>query len=352
MLSDGHFRLHRATFSHPIVGIARPRRFALWQWMIGEAYFTESGDKSLKRGQFAATNRQLAAVVGMPLGTFKAFKAELIEEGMVSVSRPTSARAPSVWTVVNYDEFQAKTPDPSPNPSIAINPTPGIPVVTGVSDGSETSTRPIAQPIDSHPYKENSITKTLETPVVPKGTGNRFEDERGNYWPPVPKKGSPTYSAPFNEIWKLWLLASAAAGTDHKGGKIVKTPDKAKTYELCRMHLVDGTITAADLYRATDNYLAPYRSGREKIACVHPKTFCRRKMPMFLEHVAPEVAQTGATVTLETFGTLRRAFSFARAAALRLGVERPEFNDSDGWEAFTAIDAEIQRVAVQMVGEV
>jgi len=87
MLRDGHFRIHRATFSHPIVGIARPLRFALWQWMIGEAFFTESGAKSLKRGQFAATNRQLADVVGMPLGTFKTFKAELVEAGMVRPER-------------------------------------------------------------------------------------------------------------------------------------------------------------------------------------------------------------------------------------------------------------------------
>jgi hypothetical protein len=347
VLRDGHFKIHRSTFSHPIVGIARPLRFALWQWMIGEAFFTESGAKSLKRGQFAATNRQLADVVGMPLGTFKTFKTELVEAGMVSVSRPTSARAPSVWTVENYDEYQSKTPNPSPNPSIAINPTPVIQVAMGILGDSETTTQPIAQPIDSHPYKENSRTKTLETPKAPKGAGRRIEDERGHYWPPVPKKGRATYSDPFEIIWDLWLDASAAAGLDREGTKIVKTPDKAKTYELCRMHIADGTVTASDLYTATKNYLDPFKTGREKVGCVHPKTFCRRKLPMFLECIEATTPDGAPLITLAAFkGDEAFALQCARVAQMRKGITPTDWGDNAGWSDFLNLPDDVKATAV------
>lgn len=173
-----------------------------------------------------------------------------------------------------------------------------------------------------------------------------FIDSKRHEWPPVPKKGDVTYSKPFEHIWQLWLDGQRELPAT------VRATDKAGAYILVREHVVGGVGTPEEIYTATRNYIARYTSGREKVGCYRPARFYRRRAPFFLEHIE-ETTETGEKlITLDTFGTLRRAFSFARAAALRLGVERPEFNDSDGWEAFTACDAEIQRVAVQMVGEV
>jgi len=326
MLRDGHFKIHRATFSHPIVGIARPLRFALWQWMIGEAFFTESGAKSLKRGQFAATNRQLADVVGMPLGTFKTFKAELVEAGMVSVSRPTSARAPSVWTVENYDEYQSKTPNPSPNPSIAINPTPGIQVAMGVPDGSETTTQPIAQPIDSHPYKENSRTKTKEIPPNPPGgdagaSGGDEEDSEpvkdstGTVWP-KPKPGRMKYPDGFEKIWEVWKRAQKAAP------KAVKAAGKANAYELCRGHLSRGS-TPEEMRSAAIKYLLPFTNKTETVGCFQPSRFYRASGAEFFEYLDTE-GDLGPAPMRERWHNPRDAWRECALLANHLGVKIPE----------------------------
>ena len=341
MLRDGHFKIHRATFSHPIVGIARPLRFALWQWMIGEAFFTESGAKSLKRGQFAATNRQLADVVGMPLGTFKTFKAELVEAGMVSVSRPTSARAPSVWTVENYDEYQSKTPNPSPNPSIAINPTPGIQVAMGILGDSETTTQPIAQPIDIHLYKENSRTKTSELFA---GSANAapFVDDRGREWAKPPKAGKVAgLSVAFDAIWDLWTEGQTTTP------KHIKAVEKARAYRLIYTHLTNGTAKASEIFLATRNYLNSYISGREEVGCKRPPAFYRLQDPAFLEHVE-STTETGAPlITLAAFkGDEAFALQCARVAQMRKGITPTDWGDNAGWSDFLNLPDDVKATAV------
>lgn len=326
MLRDGHFRLYRSAFSHQIVGIARPLRFALWQWMIGEAYFKDSGE--LRRGQFSATNRQLADVVGMPLGTLKTFKAELVETGMVSVSRPTSARAPSVWTVSNYDEFQSKTPNPSPNPSIAINPTPADQAVTGVLDVSETATQPISQPIVSHPYKENSRTKTLEIPPNPPGgdagaSGGSEDDEDsetvrdagGEVWP-KPKPGRMNYPQEFKNIWEVWKRAQKAAP------KAVKAAGKASTYELCRGHLSRGS-TPEEMRSAAINYLLPFTDKTETVGCFQPPRFYRASGAEFFEYLDTSDDDIGPAPIRARWKNAGDAFRECASLSLHIGVELP-----------------------------
>jgi len=346
MLRDGHFKIHRATFSHPIVGIARPLRFALWQWMIGEAFFTESGAKSLKRGQFAATNRQLADVVGMPLGTFKTFKAELVEAGMVSVSRPTSARAPSVWTVENYDEYQSKTPNPSPNPSIAINPTPGIQVAMGIPGDSETTTQPIAQPIDSHLYKENSRTKNSELSA---GSANAapLVDDRGREWAKPPKSGRvDKLSVSFDHIWELWTEGQKQAP------KHIKAVEKARAYRLIYTHLKNGTAEASEIYVATRNYHSGYISGREEVGCKRPPAFYRLQDPYFLEHIKSTTPDGKPLITLSAFNDdPSHALVCARVAQMRLRQTPTDFGADDGWAEFKALPIDVQEMAVVVANQ-
>ena len=94
---DGHIRVHRRLYSHPA--------FRSWQeatifaWMIAAAQWrdvveqTPLGFVTLLRGQFAASERDLAEHCGIPKTTLRRLLARLRQAGMISCGRP-----PCPWT--------------------------------------------------------------------------------------------------------------------------------------------------------------------------------------------------------------------------------------------------------------
>ena len=250
MLTDGHFRLHRATFSHPIVGIARPRRFALWQWMVGAAYFRDADE--LARGQFEATMRQLANVVGMPLATLHAFKAELLAAGMVEFTAGKTNRDPALWKVVNYTRFQ---PDPSERKTERKSerkserkPNGPLPATDGVCDGvpnaNRTDNRTQNRTQNRTLKKENLQKENLRTKTSEVGAGER-EDQS----PPLPF--APLFYDPDFEIRRLLI----ARYTDRRG----HGPRSMNWREFIanrRAVLIAVDTTDADIYRGFELWIA------------------------------------------------------------------------------------------------
>jgi hypothetical protein len=323
MLKDGYTLSHRSAYTHPIVGKSRPLHHWTWRWMVDLAWFKDSDD--IKRGQFRATCRQIAAAWGMPLATFHRFKNELVAAGMITVVDGPTRRAPSLWTIVNYDRFQVeRTLERTVERKRNTNGTQASKSSTDSDGGSwsanGTQTERTVEHSAERLKKENSRKKTLEDPPKPPKGGGPLIDEKGNKWPMVPKKGKVSYSEPFNHIWQQWL-----DGQKSKPDAISAT-DKANAYTLVREHVADGTATPDEIYIATRNYIRLYTSGRKKVGAYHPSRFYRRKAPTFLDHIGTIGTGTTESPTgiTDRWHNPRDAWRECASLSTHLGLELPD----------------------------
>jgi hypothetical protein len=347
MLRDGYTRSHRATWHHPVVGIQNPMRCLLWKWMVDLAYFQDRD--GLKRGQFRATLRELAAVVGMSKSAAQRFKSALVDAEMVTVEDGPSQRSASLWTVVNYDRFQAghETGHEMGRQRDARRS-----VVDGVSEqlrdtsGTRNGTRngtPLETKLESKLESKTIMHDTgsedfalggqSSTPSN-KSKGVAVDDERWAEVLPRDDKGRPVYPQTFETLWGLWREAQ------NRPDSKTKAADKGQTYRLIRTHLKTG-IPYESIEEGTKAYLA---KNWNQMGCVQPPRFYRRKGPMFLDNLDGKSAD-GGTYTLDDFPNLAKLGAFLaiamRAAEVEGAPGRPVPPDK-AWEVFQAQSAEIQ----------
>lgn len=109
---SGWIKVTRDIIDHPYVGIANPKRFSAWMWMLSEARFedfdTEIGGKpiTLKRGQFSHSLRFISDKTGMSFQQVRTFFAGLESRGMCSKTNTAGNTAQSVITICNYSKYQ------------------------------------------------------------------------------------------------------------------------------------------------------------------------------------------------------------------------------------------------------
>lgn len=357
MLKNGHVKAHRKTVENPVVGIARPKRFALWVWMTMEANFGESSD--LKRGQFKATNAQLAKTGKMPISTFKTFKAELVAEGMVSIERPVSARAASVWTIENYDTYQSKISDPSPAPRRTNNPTITNAVVDGVTgEASPTTGRP-PNPQNRQLDKEEPLEEEDKPPIAPQGAaaGAASGEDSTPRKPRRPRKSKPSvpgfgdwpaiatnqkwakfpYPAEFETVWGVWR------GVAKENPEVKRQAvNKPEAYRLCLRWMHEG-FTGAQLADATRLYLKPFYNDSGKTHCKLPATLYSHANPIIPDYCDDsETGGFGGVPNLRPWPDPISAYIEVRRAAERLNLPGPDFDKfSATWEQIESMPAEV-----------
>ena len=265
MLRDGYARKVRAIWNHPVVGMQDARRCLLWMWMIDLCYFNDAD--GLKRGQFRATVRDLADVVGMSKSAAQRFKDDLVREGMVTVEPGPTKRSPSTWTLVNYDRHQA-----------------GHSV--GHMMGHERDTlRPV--PIDiREPSRDTSGTRDgtlggtpievkpseLKTQKETRARARVVSDETGIEWP-EPSSTDFEYPESFKAMWADWQDASKVC--------LVTANGKLAAYKQIRRHLKTKTLTLAQLQDATANFLDKYRSNPTLFGAPQPPRFYGKQGEVF-----------------------------------------------------------------------
>ena len=331
MLRDGYTLSHRSAYTHPIVGKSRPLHHWTWRWMVDLAWFKDSDD--IKRGQFRATCRQIAAAWGMPLATFHRFKNELVAAGMITVVDGPTSRAPSLWTIVNYDRFQAeRTLERTVERKRNTNGTQVSKSSTDSDGGSwsanGTQTERTVEHSAERLKKENSRKKTLEDPPKPpegadagaSGGDDEEEDETvrdstGEVWP-KPKPGRMNYPQGFERIWEVWKRAQKAAP------KAVKAAGKGNAYELCRGHLSRGS-TPEEMRAAAIKYLLPFTNKTETVGCFQPSRFYRASGAEFFEYL-DDPAELGPAPIRERWHNPRDAWRECASLSTHLGLELPD----------------------------
>ena len=331
MLRDGYTLSHRSAYTHPIVGKSRPLHHWTWRWMVDLAWFKDSDD--IKRGQFRATCRQIAASWGMPLATFHRFKNELVAAGMITVVDGPTSRAPSLWTIVNYDRFQVeRTLERTVERKRNTNGTQASKSSTDSDGGSwsanGTQTERTVEHSAERLKKENSRKKTLEDPPKPpegadagaSGGDDEEEDETvrdstGEVWP-KPKPGRMNYPQGFEKIWEVWKRAQKAAP------KAVKAAGKGNAYELCRGHLSRGS-TPEEMRAAAIKYLIPFTNKTETVGCFQPSRFYRASGAEFFEYL-DDPAELGPAPIRERWHNPRDAWRECASLSTHLGLELPD----------------------------
>ncbi len=109
---SGFVYIDRAILNHHVVGIANPKRFAAWVWMISEAcwkdtkYNLNGTTIDLKRGQFVASRKRISEKTGLSDKEIRGLIARLEREGMVSKKGQRRANTSSILTICNYDTYQ------------------------------------------------------------------------------------------------------------------------------------------------------------------------------------------------------------------------------------------------------
>ena len=331
MLRDGYTLSHRSAYTHPIVGKSRPLHHWTWRWMVDLAWFKDSDD--IKRGQFRATCRQIAAAWGMPLATFHRFKNELVAAGMITVVDGPTSRAPSLWTIVNYDRFQVeRTLERTVERKRNTNGTQASKSSTDSDGGSwsanGTQTERTVEHSAERLKKENSRKKTLEDPPKPpegadagaSGVDDEEEDETvrdstGEVWP-KPKPGRMDYPQGFERIWEVWKRAQKAAP------KAVKAAGKGNAYELCRGHLSRGS-TPEEMRAAAIKYLLPFTNKTETVGCFQPSRFYRASGAEFFEYL-DDPAELGPAPIRDRWHNPRDAWRECASLSTHLGLELPD----------------------------
>jgi hypothetical protein len=385
MLSNGFILFHRHWLRHPAMKDSARRRF-LWVHILCSAYFEDSKDGQIKAGQFIATRKQLADACGLSMSALKCAIADFVDAEILTVT--SAGRGfPSVWTVTDYTLTQANLGRWSANhPTDHLtdhltdhqtnHPTDHL----GSSGNAENQRAgqgfekgdgpphrpphglshgpPHEQSADHHNKQErikNSESKNQNTPCADGGSGSEdFALEGQSSTPEKPTRGvvvngerwletlprdeknRPVYPSTFSEIWNIWINAQKRPGSR------AKAADKAQTYRLVRDHLKDGT-PYDDIVRGTERYLA---INWNQIGCVQPPRFCRRKDPMFLDHLdAPGPETNGVAYSRDDFPNLALLGGYLAIVMRAHNVEgapgRPVPPD-DAWRVFQEQPPEIQ----------
>ena len=343
MMEDGFTLGHRSAYSHPVVGMRRPLHHCTWRWMVDLAYFKDSGD--LKRGQFRATCRELADVWGMPLSTFHRFKRELVDFLMVEVVDGPTHRAPSLWTIVNYDLYQMeRTTERTVERKRNANGTQESETCTtsegGARNANGTQTERTMERTMERLKKENSLeVKLLEEPraVEPPRV---FVDDRGHSWPALPKAGglrAITVPASFVAIWKLWRDAAASSGEDNLATR------KAETYSLILSHMSAGRTNAGEVWSATSAYLQRQSKTGKLAVSLRPKTFYAIKNAPIFDYIDEGQSEGGGSaINPRPWNNPTSAFLDIKRAARALSLPIPTIDKfSATWEQIERVNPDI-----------
>lgn len=122
MVGRGYYRLARGWLDHPVLRGEPFNRATAWVWMIERARWKDSepepdaGSIVLLRGQFMASENDLAAAWGWSKSRVHRFLAALKAEAMIDVEIRDKV---AVITVKNYDRYQwrATSSDELPEPA-------------------------------------------------------------------------------------------------------------------------------------------------------------------------------------------------------------------------------------------
>lgn len=345
MIESGRIQFFRSAFTHPVVGIARPLRFALWLWMTADARFKNCN--GLERGQFRTSDRELRAVVGMADSTFRGFKADLIAAGMVDVQRGAKHRDPSTWTIQNYERFQCSLSAGSlAGPFALPSPSDGV-VVDDVCDDPKQTPRGQSRAADDQPKKEGFRKKVLEvTPQPPKGgTGDSSKLKRARgakpaikalgEWPAVEanqKWKEFPYPAEFETVWGIWR------GVGKKNAEVRRmATGKPGTYRLC-LRWLHGGLTGKQIADATRLYLQPFYNDPGKTHCKLPSTLYSHANP-----ILPDLCDDSEASSLVSG---RTSFKYAHSALRAAGVAYDrDAMPSQLWAQWDALSDEVKAKA-------
>lgn len=105
----GLFLIGRELFDHPIVGLHKPKWFAAWVWMLGEARWKQnkimvSGKPViLERGQLSCSLRFMAKRLDMSVKGIRTFLDRLESDTMIDTDKGTGQ---TIITICNYEIYQ------------------------------------------------------------------------------------------------------------------------------------------------------------------------------------------------------------------------------------------------------
>lgn len=215
---NGLFLIGREMFDHPIVGLHKPKWFAAWVWMLGEARWKPhkimvSGKTViLERGQLSCSLRFMAKRLDMSVKGIRTFLDRLESDTMIDTEKGTGQ---TIITICNYDIYQ---------------------------DFEEYRAQVGAQKKAQQGHSRGTAraqTRTPETPETPETKdnqdnlfGDRNQENKG-------KKKSIEYSLLFLDWWKLYPAKS----------------DKPKAFDVYKK-ITNGEITHEDLMNKTQKYIA------------------------------------------------------------------------------------------------
>ena len=366
MRGVGYFFVHRRLWFSDSAslrdrGEPEARRREAWIWLLAQANWDDAD--GLRPGQLRTSRGQISAYTGWPDGKVRAWLKCLLKEGAISLERQGNH---SIITVENWSDYQQP-------PRLDLGPTQyqarSEPVPTQVQPSASADRQSLAAGSNLGPgqdqpsadlgpatlKEERTKNQKQNTPSADGGNGSedfalkgqsstpekptRGVVVNGERWLetlPRDEKNRPVYPSTFSDLWNIWLDAQKRPGAR------AKAADKAQTYRLVRDHLKDGT-PYDDIVRGTTRYLA---INWNQIGCVQPPRFCRRKDPMFLDHLdAPGSATNGATYSRSDFPNLAKLGGYLAIVMRANNVEgapgRPVPPD-DAWRVFQEQPAKIQ----------
>ena len=338
-----------------------------WLLMFGR-YARSMPTGELKRGQFDCSMTELARRFQKRedargknadpnrwnRGKARSFCKRLARNGSLSFEAIKGRSGITRFTILKYDKWQYSGKNSARSPHAgstqpARSGHAGTPnKINDLEDSVRSPHAGSTQPARSgHAHRETGSKRQVlrdnstAVPAAPVGAGGKvFIDERGNEWTAPPKKGAPTYSMPFEEIWKVWLDYSKS------NPELIKAVGKAKTYRMCFQHLKAGTADAAALYRASVNYLKSCTTGKRQSISKHPATFYCQQDPHFVEYTGPIAGGIPGAVNLRPWSNPISAYVEVNRAARKLGLPLPTFGKfSATWEQIESMPDEVLELA-------
>ena len=367
MNGSGFFFLHRSLWSSDSLTVSREgeaRRIEAWIWFLAQANWADS--RELLPGQFSTTRGRISAYTGWTDGKVRSWLKSLCKEGAISLKRNGNH---SIVTVENWSEYQSLNrldlgpsqvrarSELGPSKDQASSSSGADPGLAGSELGpSQVRARSELGPatreeeitnkqdlscLISESGADGSASFALDGQSAPPAKRGVF-DEAGNRWPVRKSRGD--YPDAFGAIWEVWTRAATVSGR-------VTAGNKAKAYKLCREHISKG-VTVAELRRASISYLQPFTHGSGTLIAQHAPTFFAASAGMWENHTSAEANESvsaSGVFSLDAFGGDESfALQCAQAASMRLGMDRPEFSDGDGWDEFRKLPDDVQRVAVSI----
>lgn len=368
MRGVGYFFVHRRLWFSDSAslrdrGEPEARRREAWIWLLAQANWDDAD--GLRPGQLRTSRGQISAYTGWPDGKVRAWLKCLLKEGAISLERQGNH---SIITVENWSNYQ-QSPRLDLGPSqyqAGSNPAP-TQVQPSVSAGQQSlaagsSLGPSQDQAGSDLgpatlKEERTKNQNQHMPIADGGNGSEdfaldgqssspakatrgvvVNDERWLEKLPRDEKGRPVYPSTFSDLWNIWLSAQKRPGSR------TKAADKAQTYRLVREHLKDG-IAFSDIVQGTKRYLA---INWNQIGCVQPPRFCRRKDPMFLDHLGDTSlggGSDGNTYSRADFPNLAKLGGYL-AIVMRAhnvdGAPGRAVPPDDAWRVFQEQTPEIQ----------